>query len=78
MKDIIGQELKIGDKVACTSGAGYTYTLDVGEIVGFTNKKVRIQEMNTSFTRNVNSPPCLKFPEQVVSLGERGRPSKEV
>ena len=78
MRDIAKQELNVGDKVAFIPNGGYTYTLEVGEIIGFTAKKVRIQEMDRDFTHKIHADPCLKFPEQVVSLGVRGLSVKDV
>ena len=41
MKDCIGQELSIGDKVVCSDG-GYA-ELFVGEVTKFTPKKVQVK-----------------------------------
>ncbi len=78
MKDIVGQQLNVGDKVAFIPKGGYTYALEVGEIIGFTAQKVRIQEMDRGFTHKMDVDPCLKYPEQVVGLGVRGLSVNEV
>ena len=41
MKDCVGQELSIGDKVVCSDG-GYA-ELFVGEVVKFTPKKIQVK-----------------------------------
>lgn len=41
MKDRVGKELKLGDKVVATASHGYI-SLVVGEVTGFTPKKVRV------------------------------------
>lgn len=59
MKDIFGNELNIGDIVA-TNINGYTYSLIKCEVIGFTNKKVRIK-YNEKWSEVI-----LKFPEQLA------------
>lgn len=66
MKDITGKELTIGDTVVCIPQGGYTYALDVGVIIGFTDKKVRIELTKKCWDYGENS--VLKFPVQVAKV----------
>lgn len=66
MKDVTGQELVEGDKVAFIPQNGYTCSLSVGVIIGFTKQKVKIQATNKAWEYSKDS--CLKFPDQVAKV----------
>lgn len=66
MKDITGKELAIGDTVVCIPQKGYTYALDVGVIIGFTDKKVRISLTKKCW--DYGESTVLKFPVQVAKV----------
>lgn len=57
MKDVAGNEIKIGDKVATMLG-GHTDALRLLKVIGFTDQKVRLQYFTGPTTH-------LKFPEQL-------------
>lgn len=42
MKDVFGNEIQLGDRVA-TNCYGYTDSLRVAHVIGFTAKKVRVE-----------------------------------
>lgn len=64
MKDVFGNILRLGDKVAFTQ-PGYVYELKVGTIVKFTPKKVLID-----WKHHDDSPgKTYKFPKQVAKNG---------
>jgi hypothetical protein len=58
MKDCSGRPLHIGDTVASTE-QGYTFSLKIFEVIGFTAQKVKLQRSGMD---------CLKFPEQVCRI----------
>jgi len=62
MKDCSGQNLVEGQTVA-TNYCGYTMNLELFEVVGFTEKKVRLRIVNKRIPGQV--VVILKFPEQV-------------
>lgn len=64
MKDVIGNEIKVGDKVVFIPQDGYTSQLSVGIVESFTDKKVRISVTNKAW--NYSGNKCLKFPVQVA------------
>lgn len=66
MKDVIGTELNIGDKVVLIPQNGYTSSLSVGIITGFTPQKVKITLTNKAWT--YSSDTCLKYPEQCAKV----------
>lgn len=66
MKDVTGNDLAIGDKVAMIPQNGYTCELSVGIITGFTKEKVRIQVTTKAWSYSENT--CLKFPMQVSKV----------
>ena len=66
MKDITGKELSVGDIVVCIPQNGYTDALDVGEILGFTPKKVLINLTKRCFP--YGNPTVLKYPVQVAKV----------
>lgn len=50
MKDILGNELRVGDMVVCTT-SGYE-SLSIGRIIDFTPKKARVKtKLGPSYTR---------------------------
>lgn len=57
MKDCAKQQIEIGD-ICATNQAGYTYALILYEVIGFTDKKVKL-------AHNKNREEVLKFPEQI-------------
>ncbi len=59
MKDCAKQQIEIGD-ICATNKAGYTCALFLYEVVGFTNKKVKL-------LRN-KEEEILKFPEQICVI----------
>lgn len=66
MKDIVGQELAVDDRIVLIPQNGYTTELSVGVIIGFTPQKVRIRL--TSKAWDYSEDTCLKFPEQVAKV----------
>lgn len=70
MTDITGKELNIGDKVVITR-SGYE-ELQVGRVVGFTPKKVRVNPLDGgifSGPYGMYSPRAgLKFSNQVAKV----------
>ncbi len=66
MNDVTGKLLEVGDKIVLIPQNGYTCSLSVGIITGFTAKKVKIQL--TDKTWSYSADECLKFPEQVAKV----------
>ena len=66
MKDVTGKELSVGDQIVLIPQNGYTMSLSMGVITGFTAKKVKIQLTNKSWS--YSDDQCLKFPEQVAKV----------
>jgi len=66
MKDVTGKELSLDDKVVLIPQNGYTSSLSMGIIVGFTAQKVKIQLTNKAWSYSADQ--CLKFPEQVAKV----------
>jgi hypothetical protein len=66
MKDVTGKELAVGDQIVLIPQNGYTMSLSMGIITGFTAKKVKIQLTNKSWSYSADE--CLKFPEQVAKV----------
>lgn len=64
MKDVVGKELNIGDRIVMIPQNGYTSALAVGIVEGFTPHKVRIRVTNKVW--QYSDDTCLKFPEQVA------------
>jgi hypothetical protein len=64
MKDVTGKELDIGNKVA-TNIQGYTYSLVICTIIGFTNQKVKLSYINDWSHK---PDECLKFPKQLCKV----------
>jgi len=58
MKDVVGNELKVGQQVV-TNVNGYLYSLCVAEILGITPHKVKLKS-------SVEEDIFYKFPEQVA------------
>lgn len=70
MKDFVGNELRVGDKVvyACTRGSG-TY-MGVKEIIGFTEKMVKVKTDSYYHHREydlIQSRNCVLYREPEVS-----------
>lgn len=66
MKDVFGNELRVGDEVAFTE-PGYTYELKVGTIIKFTPKKMLIGWHDRSASPGAGTKTkTYKFPEQVA------------
>lgn len=68
MKDFIGKELKIGDKVVATSSRYEELNLAIVE--GFTPQKVRIKILASNNYYNRAGKVCLKFNNQVVKVDD--------
>ena len=66
MKDVTGKALAVGDKIVLIPQDGYTQSLSMGVITGFTPKKVKIQLTNKTWSYSADE--CLKFPEQVAKV----------
>jgi hypothetical protein len=66
MKDVTGKPLEVGDKVVLIPQNGYTMSLSMGIIIGFTPQKVKIQLTNKAWS--YSNDECLKFPEQVAKV----------
>ena len=66
MNDVTGKVLAVGDKIVLIPQDGYTDSLSMGIIIGFTPKKVKIQLTNKAWS--YSSDECLKFPEQVAKV----------
>lgn len=62
MKDCMGRDLNIGDKVIC-SEARYADLL-LGEVIGFTDKKIRISYVRSSL-QQMTPEESLKYFWQV-------------
>jgi hypothetical protein len=66
MKDVTGKELSVGDQIVLIPQNGYTHSLSMGIVTGFTPKKVKIQLTNKAWS--YSDDECLKFPEQVAKV----------
>lgn len=66
MNDVTGKVLTVGDKIVLIPQDGYTQSLSMGIVVGFTPKKVKIQLTNKAWSYSKDE--CLKFPEQVAKV----------
>jgi hypothetical protein len=66
MKDVTGKELSVGDQIVLIPQNGYTQSLSMGVITGFTAQKVKIQLTNKAWS--YSNDQCLKFPEQVAKV----------
>jgi hypothetical protein len=62
VKDFLGNELIIGDAVATNIG-GYTYSLEIMYVIGFTEQKIKVSK-----SIDVGKPVYLKFPRQIVKI----------
>lgn len=65
MKDVVGNELMVGDRVV-TNWYGGTDRLVICEVVGFTPKKIKLILSEEKF-RGVTID-LMKFPEQVCLI----------
>lgn len=66
MNDVTGKLLEVGDKIVLIPQNGYTCSLSMGIVIGFTPKKVKIQLTNKAWSYSTDE--CLKFPEQVAKV----------
>jgi len=66
VKDVTGKDLTVGDKIVLIPQNGYTDSLSMGIVIGFTPKKVKIQLTNKAWSYSADE--CLKFPEQVAKV----------
>ncbi len=66
MKDVTGKELTVGDQIVLIPQNGYTSSLSMGVIIGFTPQKVKIQLTNKCWA--YSDDECLKYPEQVAKV----------
>lgn len=62
MLDCLGKELQIGDKIVAADGK-YAELL-IGEVVGFTDKKIKLKAVLAS-RQNDESLEFIKYPWQV-------------
>lgn len=70
MKDCAGQNIEIG-QLCASNHAGYTCGLVLFEVVGFTNKKVKLLHHKNQ------EEECLKFPEQICVIASyKPKPQK--
>ena len=56
--DVVGNDIEINGRVA-TNVAGYTDALCICKVIGFTEQKVKLENMGDQF---------LKYPQQVVAV----------
>ena len=68
MNDVTGKLLEIGDKIVLIPQQGYTDSLEMGVIIGFTPQKVKIQLCFKDWSLTHSKDTCLKFPEQVAKV----------
>ena len=68
MTDCMNKELSIGDKVVC-SDMKYADLL-VGEVIGFTNHKIRVSVRRSEFMSESQTEQ-LKYPYQVFKYEEK-------
>ena len=66
MNDVTGKLLEVGDKIVLIPQDGYTHSLSMGIVIGFTLRKVKIQLTNKAWSYSTDE--CLKFPEQVAKV----------
>ena len=66
MNDVTGKLLVVGDTIVLIPQNGYTQSLSMGVIIGFTSKKVKIQLTDKCWSYSADE--CLKFPEQVAKV----------
>lgn len=66
MNDVTGKLLAVGDNIVMIPQNGYTHSLSMGVITGFTPMKVKIQLTNKAWA--YSDDECLKFPEQVAKV----------
>jgi hypothetical protein len=66
MNDVTGKLLEVGDKIVLIPQNGYTQSLSMGIVTGFTPMKVKIKLTNKSWSYSEDE--CLKFPEQVAKV----------
>lgn len=59
MKDVAGHLLELGQTVALAP-PGYTYSLVLGKIIGFTPKMIKVE-----YKDNRSIVTTMKFPEQL-------------
>lgn len=66
MNDVTGKLLAVGDKIVLIPQNGYTDSLSLGFITGFTPQKVKIQLTDKCWS--CSDDQCLKFPDQVAKV----------
>jgi hypothetical protein len=66
MKDVTGKELVVGDKIVLIPQNGYTSSLSMGVITGFTKQKVKISLTDKCWSYSADE--CLKYPDQVAKV----------
>ncbi len=70
MKDCAKQQIEIGD-ICATNQAGYTCALFLYEVVGFTDKKVKLirkYSKEVDIRKRGGLDITLKFPEQICVI----------
>lgn len=75
MKDCVGKELNIGDKVIC-SDMRYADLL-IGEIIGFTPKKARVRYVRSEY-RAEEQREQLKETYQIFKYSESDNTKREI
>ena len=78
MKDCVGKELNIGDKVIC-SDMRYADLL-IGEIVGFTPKKARVKYVRSEYQQaygQTNRHEQLKETYQIFKYEDTDHPTEK-
>jgi len=66
MKDVTGKELVIGDKIVLIPQNGYTMSLSMGIVTGFTKQKVKLSLTDKCWSYSADE--CLKYPDQVAKV----------
>lgn len=65
LKDVVGKDLTIGDTVVMLQTNAYSASLELGVVIGFTPKMIRIERTE----KNRWDPDlCLRAPERVVKV----------
>jgi hypothetical protein len=68
MFDAIGKRIEYQDRVVFSNSGGETSTLLSGQVIGFTEKKIRIRTPRPLWQRESRGEfmEILKFPEQLA------------
>lgn len=63
MLDCVGKELQVGDKIV--AAAGKSAELLLGEVTGFTDKKIKLTAVLASMQNQMQPMEFIKYPWQV-------------